>query len=180
MRRYLGDPPLKRGIIDGAIVAMVIAVVLFLSEVVYPRSPSESDNDPEYVRQLLLAYGLLFMFFLAVGVHARWRGGSLLAGVKGGVAAGVTITVIVFAAGAFVDNAFLSVVSQQHDKRIAFEHSGLSSMRLFLNLQNLAGLVVVVPGSALIGGALSGIGGVLGGPLTRHRGNGASAAASSG
>jgi hypothetical protein len=169
MRRYLGDPPLRRGFIDGMMVAAVVAVVLFLSQVVYPKSPSESDSDPEYARQLLLAYGLLVLFFLAVGVHARWRGRSLLAGVKGGVAAGVTITVIVFMATVLIDNAFLSIVSQQHDKRVAFERSGLGSMRLFLNLQNLMGLVVVVPGSALIGGALSGIGGLLGGPLTRRR-----------
>jgi hypothetical protein len=62
-----------------------------------------------------------------------------LAGIKGGVAAGVVITVTVFAATALIDNAFLSIVSQQHDKRMAFERSGLSSMRLFLNLPNLMG-----------------------------------------
>ena len=181
MGRFLGgDPPLRRGLIDGAVVAAIIAVVLFLSEVVYPRSPSESDNDPEYVRQLLFAYGLLVLFFLAVGVHAQWRGGSWLAGVKGGVAAAVTLTVMVFVATVFIDNAFLSIVSQQHDKRMAFERSGLSSMRLFLNLQGLMGLVVVVPGSALIGGALSGIGGLLGGPLTRGPAGGATGAAQSG
>jgi hypothetical protein len=180
MCTHLVDPPLRRGIIDGAIVAVVIAVVVFLSEVVYPRSPSESDSDPEYARQLLVAYLLLFLFFLAVGVHARWRGRSLLAGVKGGMAAGVTITVIVFAVTAFIDNTFLSIVSQQHDKRVAFERSGLSSMRLFLNLQNLAGLAVVVPGSALVGGAISGIGGLLGGPLTRRRLDSTSGAAQSG
>jgi hypothetical protein len=180
MRTHLGDPPLRRGVIDGAIVAVVIAIVLILSEVVYPRSPSESDSDPEYARQLLAAYLLLFLFFLAVGVHARWRGRPLLAGVKGGMAAGVTITVIVFAVTAFIDNTFLSIVSQQHDKRMAFERSGLSSMRLFLNLQNLAGLAVVVPGSALVGGAISGIGGLLGGPLTRRRLDRTSGAAQSG
>ena len=173
MRRYLSDPPLRRGIIDGAIVAAVVAVVLFLSDVVYPKSPSESDSDPEYIRQLLLGYGLLFLFFLVVGVHGRWRGGSLVAGVKSGVAAGVTITVIVFVATAFIDNAFLSIVSQQHDKRMAFEHSGMGSMRLFLNLQNLVGLLVLVPGSALVGGLLSGVGGLLGGPLTRRGASGA-------
>jgi len=169
MRTYLSDPPIRRGIIDGAMVAAVVAVVLYLSEVVYPKPSTESDSDPEYLRQLLLAYGLLLLFLLAVGVHARWRGRSLLAGIKGGVAAGVTITMIVFVATAFIDNAFLSIVSQQHDKRVAFERSGLGSMRLFLNLQGLVGLVVLLPGSALIGGAVSGIGGMLGGPLTRRR-----------
>src|SRR5215475_12753367 len=103
MRRFLADPPLRRGLVDGAIVAVVVAVVLFLSEVVYPRSPSESDNDPEYIRQLLFAYGLLLLFFLVVGVHARRRGGSIVAGVKGGIAAAVVLTVIVFAATAFID-----------------------------------------------------------------------------
>ena len=169
MRRHLSDPPLRRGILDGAVAAAVIAVALFLSNVVYPRPPSASDSDPEYAHQLLAAYALLLLFFLAVGLHARWRGGSLLAGVKGGIAAAVTITVIVFVATAFIDNAFLSVVSQQHDKRMAFERSGLSSMRLFLNLQNLRGLAEVVPLSGLFGGALAGLGGLLGGPLTRRR-----------
>jgi hypothetical protein len=165
----LDDPSLRRGLLDGAVVAGAIAVVLFLSSVAHPRQPTESDNDPEYIRQLLVGYVLLLLFFLAVGIHARWRGRPALAGVKGGVAAGVIITVIVFAATALIDNAFLSIVSQQHDKRLAFERSGLSSMRLFLNLQNLMGLVVVLPGSALIGGALAGLGGILGAPLTRGR-----------
>jgi hypothetical protein len=169
MRRHLNDTPLRRGLLDGAVAAVTIAVVLFLSNVVYPKPPTESDSDPEYIRQLLAAYALLLLFFLAVGVHARWRGGSPLAGIKGGVVAGITITVIVFAATAFIDNAFLSIVSQQHDKRMAFERSGLSSMRLFLNLQNLIGLAVLLPGSAVIGGALAGLGGLLGGPLTRRR-----------
>jgi hypothetical protein len=168
MRKYLDDRPLRRGVLDGLVAATAISVVLFLSNVVYPKSPAESDSDPEYVRQLVAAYAVLLLFFLAVGVHARWRGGSALAGVKGGIAAGLTITVIAFATIAFIDNSFLPIVSQQHDKRMAFQHSGLSSMRLFLNLQNLMGLAVVLPGSALIGGALAGLGGFLGSPLTRR------------
>src|SRR5262245_52896721 len=143
MRRYLSDPPLRRGVLDGLVVAAAVVVVLFLSEVVYPKSPTESDDDPEYIRQLLAAYALLVVLFLAIGWHARWRSGSSLAGLKGGVAAALTVTVLVFLAGVVLDNVFLAIVSQEHDKRLAFERSGLGSMRLFLNLQNLMGLVVL-------------------------------------
>jgi hypothetical protein len=162
MRKLFSDPPVRRGVLDGLVVAAGIAVVLFLSNVVFPKSPDESDSDPEYLVQLAAGYLLLFALLVAIGVHARWRTGSPLAGIKGGVAAGVAIAVVLYLAVTVIDNGWLSLVSQQHDKRMAFARSGMSSMRLFLNLQNLEGVLVVVPGAAFAGGLLGGLGGLIG------------------
>jgi hypothetical protein len=162
MRKLFSDPPVRRGVLDGLVVAAAIAVVLFLSNVVFPKGPDESDSDPEYLVQLAAAYLLLFALLVAIGVHARWRTGSPLAGIKGGVAAAVAIVLVLFVGSIVVDNVWLSVVSQQHDKRMAFARSGFSSMQLFLNLQNLEGLFVITPVGAFVGGLLGGLGGLIG------------------
>jgi hypothetical protein len=78
----------------------------------------------------------------------------VIAGIKGGAAAGIgvglTLTFLV------VNNLFLDIVSQQHDKQVAFADSGWSSMRPFLAVSQLKGLLVLVPGG-LVSGALFGL-----------------------
>jgi hypothetical protein len=76
------------------------------------------------------------------------RGGRLLA-------FAVMVTSLV------IDNVFLSTVSQKHDKRVAFEASGWSSMRAYLNVRTLLGALVVLPGATVVGGLLGALGGLL-------------------
>lgn len=66
------------------------------------------------------------------------------AGAVGGGVAGVVIAVLVTLTLVVVNNAFLSIVSQQHDKRVAFAASGWTSMRAYLTVQQLLGGVFLV------------------------------------
>jgi len=116
------------------------------------------------VRIFLLA-GLLVL----IGVRARRRSDRPWAGALGGAAAGLVMALAVLVASLVIDNAFLSVVSQQHDKRVAFEASGFASMRLYLNVRTILGAFVVIPFSILIGGALGLVGGVLPGSRVAAR-----------
>jgi len=58
MRSSFADPALRRGTYDGLIISGVLAVVVVLTNVVFPASPEESDSDPEYMIQILVAYQL--------------------------------------------------------------------------------------------------------------------------
>jgi hypothetical protein len=163
------DPAVRRGAADGAVVAAMAALVLFLSNVVFPAGPDESDNDPEYLVQIFGAYLLLTVLFVAIGARARreadrrYRGGGQVdwAGAKAGAAAGLVLGVAVLVTALVIDNAFFSIVSQQHDKRMAFARSGWSSMRAFVNFQVLGGALVVLPAGTFVGGALGAVGGLL-------------------
>lgn len=165
MRTLMADTAVRRGVFAGLAISAAMAVVLVLSNVVFPSGPDESDSDPEYLVRLGVGYALLLVLFLAIGGFAgRWSG-SVLAGVKGGAAAGFVIALAVVLVTAAIDNAFLHIVSQQHDKRMAFAASGQSSMRAFLNLQMLTGLLVITPAATGVGAGL----GALGAVLTRLR-----------
>jgi hypothetical protein len=161
VRRYLSDTALRRGAYDGLILAAVLAVVAFLTVVVFPPGPNESDDDPEYLVQLLAAYVLLAIALMAVGAHARRRSASPYAGLKAGAAAGLVIAVMVTLTYLVINNAFFPVVSQQHDKRVAFAASGWTSMRAFINMQTVRGLFVIVPLATAVGAVLGFLGAAL-------------------
>jgi hypothetical protein len=165
VRTLMSDTAVRRGVFAGLATSAVMTVALLLSNLVFRQGPNESDSDPEYLVLLAAGYLLLLVLFLAIGGFAgRWSG-SALAGAKGGAAAGLVIALVAFAVSIAIDNAFLHIVSQQHDKRMAFASSGMSSMRLFLNLQNLTGLFVVTPLATVIGAGL----GALGAMVIRRR-----------
>jgi len=169
MKRYLSDAAVRRGAYDGLIVAAVIAAVAFLTVVVFAPGPDETDDDPEYLVQLLVAYVLLFIALMAIGAHARRRSDSPYAGLKAGAAAGFVIASMVTLTYLLINNAFFPIVSQQHDKRVAFAASGWSSMRAFINFQTLSGLVVVVPMATAVGAGLGFLGSILLARLRRLR-----------
>ena len=62
-------------------------------------------------------------------------------------------------------NAFWHIISQQHDKQVAFAASGWSSMRAYISVRQVEGLVLLVPVFGAFGAVLGLIGGVVG----RHR-----------
>jgi hypothetical protein len=169
MRRFAADPALRRGVLAGLVIAAVIAVVAFFTVVVFPHGPNESDSDPEYLVQILAAYVLLGGLLAGTGAYARRRSPSPWAGVKGGAAAGLVIALSVVVIYLVINNVFFDVVSQQHDKRVAFARSGWTSMRAFVNWQLLAGVPTVVPMATVVGGMLGGLGGVLFGPRPESR-----------
>jgi hypothetical protein len=161
----LNTAAVRRGVFDGLIVAVLIAVALFLSNVVFPAGPDESDDDPEYLIQITIAYVVVAAVFVLIGVHARRGLDANWAGAAGGAAAGFVIALGLLITTLIIDNAFLSIVSQQHDKRVAFASSGFSSMRTFLTVRTLLAALTVVPALAVIGGLL----GMLGGAIARPR-----------
>ena len=175
MRRLLSDLPVRHGVTFGAVLGTTAAVVLFLSNVVFPPGPEESDDDPEYLVQIGIAYFVLAAVLVLAGAAARRvverRGDDRVrwAGAKAGAAAGVVLALIVLVAVLVIDNAFFATVSQQHDKRVAFAESGWSSMRLFVNVQILTGALTVPWVAGAFGGLLGAVGGVLGRSGARRR-----------
>jgi len=166
MRRIWADPVLRRGIFDGLIIAGLIAVDVVLTNVVFPQGPDESDSDPEYLLRYLAELSILAMLLVAIGARARRRQDNAMAGIRAGAAAGVVIaglTTIIFLV---VNNIFLNIVSQQHDKRLAFAASGWSSIRAYLTVQQLGGAVFLIPALGLVGAVL----GLVGAAVFRPRG----------
>ena len=73
----------------------------------------------------------------------------------------MVIAVLVTGVYLAVNNLFFDIVSQQHDKRVAFAASGWTSMRAYINVVQVEGLIVLVPMLAIVGGTLGLIGGLL-------------------
>lgn len=69
------------------------------------------------------------------------------------------IAVVVTLSFLTVNNLFLDIVSQQHDKHVAFDSSGWSSMRAYLSVRQLRSALVLVPIGTLAGALLGFIGG---------------------
>jgi len=165
MRNYRADAALRRGTYDGVIIAGVLAVLVVAANVVFPSGPQESDGDPEYLLGYLAGATTMAIVLIAIGARARHRSDTTLAGAKGGAAAGFVIAVLVTLTFLAVNNLFLDIVAQQHDKRVAFADSGWSSMRAYLNLTQLHGALFLIPGASLTGAVL----GFLGGSMLRPR-----------
>lgn len=158
MRNYLADGALRRGTRDGAIIAGVLAVLVVLTNVVFPSGPHESDGDPQYQVLNFAAVTVMAILLITIGARARRRSDTTLAGAKGGAAAGFVIAVLVTLTFLAVNNLFLDVVAQQLDKRVGFAHSGWSSMRAYLSVTQLRGALFVVPLATLIGAGLGFLG----------------------
>jgi len=176
MRRLFAVPAVRRGVFDGVILSALIAVDVVLTNVVFPAGPDESDSDPEYVWQNLATYAVLALLLVAIGARAARAtsggasavGGRMprpAAGAVGGGVAGVVIAVLVTLTFVVVNNAFLSIVSRQHDKRVAFAASGWTSMRAYLTVEQLLGGMSLVVALGLVGAML----GLLGAAVFRRR-----------
>jgi hypothetical protein len=167
VRRFLTDQAVRRGVYDGLIVSALIAVLVVVTNVVFPGGPDESDADPEYVIQYLITLACLAGLLIAIGARGRRRGDGLAGGVKAGGAAGGLIAAMVTLTFLAVNNVFLDIVSRQHDKRVAFAASGWSSMRAYLTVTQLGGALVLIPLLAFVGAVL----GLFGAALFRPRGH---------
>jgi hypothetical protein len=170
MTRFFADPAIRRGMWDGLLVSGLIAVLVVLTNVVFPGGPDESDGDPEHVYQYLITLAVLAGLLVLIGARGRRRAGGttgqgLAAGVKAGATAGAVIAVLITLTFLVVNNLFLDIVSRQHDKRVAFAASGWTSMRAYLTVTQLRGGLFLVPALAAVGAVL----GLLGAALYRRR-----------
>jgi len=165
VQRHLCDAALRRGARDGLLISALIGIVVVLTNVVFPAGPNVSDGDPEYAAQILAAYVFFAGLLILVGARAQRRSPGRLAGAKAGATAGVVIAMLVTVIFLVVNNAFFAIVSQQHDKRVAFAASGTSSMRAYINTAQIEGGLLLIPALAVVGAAL----GLLGGMTARRR-----------
>src|SRR5689334_20578275 len=101
----LRDPAVRRGIYDGLVISAVAAVIIVLTNVVFPPGPNESDSDPEYLWQFAATLLVLAVLFVGIGFRGRRRGTGLRAGVKAGVAAGVVVAILVSLTFLAINNA---------------------------------------------------------------------------
>jgi hypothetical protein len=163
VKRIVTDPAVRRGIWDGLIVSGLTAIVVVLTVVVFPSGPDESDGDPEYLWQLGAAVLVLAVLFVAIGYRGRRRATGVSGGPKAGAAAGAIFAVMVTLIFLTVNNIFFDIVRQQHDKRVAFAASGWSSMRAYVNVQQVEGLSVLIPMGIVAGVVLGLIGAAIAG-----------------
>ncbi len=161
MRRFLSDAALRRGALDGLVVAALVTVSIVLTNVVFPPGPDESDSDPEYVVQNLITYGLIAVLFAVIGARGARRTGNLGGGLRAGAVAGFVVALLTIVDFLVVNNLFFSIVSQQHDKIVAYQASGWSSMRAYITVQQLFGALFVVPVAPLVGALLGLVGGAV-------------------
>jgi hypothetical protein len=162
MRRFLSDAALRRGCYDGLVIAAVLALLVVLTNVVFPQGPNESDDDPEYMWQILTVYLLMGAAFMLIGARGARRSGTSGGGFRAGAAAGLVVACLGILEFLIVNNVFFSIISQQHDKLVAFHDSGATSMRAFVNQQLLAGAGFAIPAGTLVAGVLGWFGGTLG------------------
>jgi hypothetical protein len=163
VKRIVTDPAVRRGFWDGLIVSGLTAIVVVLTVVVFPGGPDESDSDPEYLWQYLVVLLVLALLFVAIGYRGRRRSAGVSGGPKAGAAAGAVFAVMVTLIFLAVNNVFFDVVRQQHDKRVAFAASGWTSMRAYINVQQVMGLSVLIPMGILAGVVLGLIGAAIAG-----------------
>jgi hypothetical protein len=163
MKRFLADVAVRRGFYDGTVVAVVIAVDVVLSNVIFPPGPDESDSNPEYLVHTLAIYAVLGLLLVLIGARGRRRTGDLGCGARAGAVAGAVVGAVVSLTFLVMDNLFFSIVSQQHDKRVAFARSGWGSMGAFLTVDQLLGALFLIPALGLVGAGLGLLGAALAG-----------------
>jgi hypothetical protein len=173
VNRLFKSPAVRRGVYDGLIISAATAVLVVLTNVVFPGGPNESDSDPEYLWQYFATLVVLALLFVAIGFRGRRTGDGVGAGIRAGVAAGVTVAVMVTVTFLVVNNIFFGIVSQQHDKRVAFASSGWASMRAYISVQQVESLVILIPVGIVAGVTL----GLIGAAIAGRRATGTSGAA---
>jgi hypothetical protein len=132
-----------RAVGRSAVVALVayvpLGLALYLTNVAFP-SPDESTLG------VLAMDAYLLGVLAATGALARRASARPNAPVIAGMATGLILAVLGMATFAVIDNAFLSVVSQQQPKAEGFRESGMTSMRAYINGE----LEATAPGVAIV------------------------------
>lgn len=151
------NPATRVAIGRAAIVAVIVWAALsteiVLSNVVFP---SRDDNDglSVVVSYLGVFAALAFTGRLAARTATGWRDLA-----TAGATAGALIGALTIGTFFFVDNVFLDIVSQQQTKIDGLAHSGMTSMRAYINdglLVSMAALTIFFgaagAGLAVVGG----------------------------
>lgn len=159
------DPAVRQGLFDGFRVAGALAAGIAVLGFVFPMGPNESDDDPPYRQEVLAGYAMIAVLLVVIGLRARRRSDTAVAGAKAGAMAGLVISVALVVTFLLLDNMFFGTVSQRHDQLVAFTASHWSSQRAFVNVTLLVGAAALVPFLTAAGASL----GFVGGQLARVR-----------
>jgi hypothetical protein len=118
-----------------------LATALYVTNVVL-------GNPPDSAPGVLLTDAYVIFTLMAAGAAARRAPAGPGTGprVLAGLTAGLVLGVLTMATYAAIDNAFLSVVSQQQQTLAGFRASGLTSMRAYVN----GSLEATAPGLTLM------------------------------
>ncbi len=129
----------------GLILGLVLATLIFLSNVVFP------NNGPDEAPLMLIPVLLITVAIIWSANHATKGSKDKNVALKVGMLTsliGFSIAVITFI---IIDNGFLSIVSQQSDKIWGFHHSNFSSMQAYINAGLLRQVLIGIPASAMFG-----------------------------
>jgi hypothetical protein len=165
-RAWYSWPALLRTGAFGLALGAVLVVGIVWSNVVVPNR----EPDDEYGIWYAVFYAGLLVYFFVAGLVVAGRPASVAVAAVTGAVTAVLVALIVLVTFIAVDNLFLSVVMQQHDKAYDFAHSGMTSQRDFVNDGNLQGLLLVPSVVGAFGAGAGALGGLVRTRLDRRLG----------
>jgi hypothetical protein len=142
----------------GLALGVPLVVLVVWTNVVVPSHESDSEYGAWYAAFLV---GLL-AYLTASGLVAARAGSSIAVAALTGAASAVLSIGIAMLTFVVIDNLFLDVVMQQPDKLHAFQSSGLTDQRAFVNQGLVLGMVTALPVMSIIGAGCGALGGLLG------------------
>jgi hypothetical protein len=151
---------MKRSVLlYSGVIGALFSIGVVLTNVVFPNL---NESDDEYTAWYLVLYLALFALFAVGGIIASRRAQPARTGAIGGAVSALIIVGMILLTFILVDNVFLDIVSQQIDKINAFhQQTTYTNMRDFINSGLLAGLPFALIVGGAIGGALGAVGGTV-------------------
>lgn len=149
----MSDMPQLSKYIFGIILGLVLSVLVFLTNFVFPNN--SSDN----VAVVGSIYLILFSLFICIGYFQKDIKVSLRNGIISGSISAVIAFLITMLTFIIIDNLFLNIVSEQREKIWAFSHQNTyHNMRDFINYGLIKGTFFGTIMAALFGGLAGAIG----------------------
>jgi hypothetical protein len=139
----------------GLALGIVMSVAVVVTNVLFPSQ----ESDSEYGLLYALVYFGLFALFSVGGYLASKSTHSLRSGAVGGAVTALLSIGLTMLTFIIIDNLFLDIVSQQPDKLWGFQHQqAFHTMRDYVNVGLLRGVLFVLPVMTLLGAVLGTIG----------------------
>lgn len=143
-----------------ALIAYIpIGLVLYLLTAVFPAA--------QVAIPAVFGYGYPLAVLLTAGARTRRASARTTTPIAAGLAAGLVLAVLTIATVAVLDNAFLSVISQQPDTVEKFRASGMTSMRAYLNRDVESAIPFVIIPLTIAGAVFAPLGAALARVLAR-------------
>jgi hypothetical protein len=149
--------PKKNSVTIGIVLGLLMAIGVVVTNVLFPLAHVDlRESDVTEV----LPWAIVL---LVIALAGWWRRGD---GIVSAVRAGSTVAFLAFGIVILtflvVDNVFLDLVSQQHEKQQLLRASTYHSMRALLTIAQLRALLTVLPAVSVLGGVAGGLAGLVG------------------